>query len=182
MTEANNTREFLREFSRHSRRIYGFIRALVPNQADADELYQDVSTVLWEKFADFQPGTDFRAWAFQIAHFRVLNFRQRKGHLPFAFSDAFSDAVEADLASSDTSEMLDARFRALADCYAKLALRDKDLIDRRYLRGDSIKEIAEQTGRSMDFVYKTMRRIHAVLFECVSKSVAADPLAAEGNS
>lgn len=182
MTEAKITREFLREFSRHSRRIYGFIRALVPNQADADELYQDVSTLLWEKFGDFQPGTDFRAWAFQIAHFRVLSFRQRKGHLPHPFSDAFTEAVEADLASAETSDVLDARFRALADCYAKLSVRDKDLIDRRYLRGSSIKEVAEQTGRSIDFVYKAMRRIHSLLFDCVSNRVAADPLAGEGQS
>src|SRR5688572_18829221 len=112
MTEATATREFLREFSKHSRRIYGFIRALVPNQADAEELYQDVSTALLEKFGDFRPGSDFRAWAFQIAHYRVLSFRQRKGHLPHPFSDAFVEAVEADLASPEVTGLLDARFRA----------------------------------------------------------------------
>jgi RNA polymerase sigma-70 factor, ECF subfamily len=182
MTEPVDTREFLREFSEHSRRIYGFIRALVPNRADADELYQDVSTVLWEKFGDFQPGSDFRAWAFQIAHFRVLTFRQRKGRFPPPFSDAFIEAVEEDFASPDIGSLLEARFRALADCYAKLPARDKDLIDRRYLRGASIRDIADQVQHSIDFVYKALRRIHELLFDCVSRSVAADPLAEEGHS
>lgn len=179
MLEANSTREFLREFSKNSRRIYGFIRSLVPNQADADELYQDVSTILWEKFGSFQPGTDFRAWAFQIAHFRVLTFRQRKGRLPHPFSDAFVEAVEVDLASPDFGSLLDARFRALADCYSKLKARDKDLIDRRYLRGVNVKDISAQVHRSSDFVYKALRRIHGLLFDCISRGVAADPLAEE---
>jgi RNA polymerase sigma-70 factor (ECF subfamily) len=179
MTDASTTREFLREFSKHSRRIYGFIRALVHNQADADELYQDVCTILWEKFAEFRRGSDFRAWAFQIAHYRVLSFRQRKRNRPHPFSDAFIDVVEADLASTEVSDRLDARFRALAECYAKLPRTDQDLIDRRYLRGASVKEIAAQTRKGVDYVYKAIRRIHAVLFDCVTGQVADDPTAEE---
>jgi RNA polymerase sigma-70 factor (ECF subfamily) len=172
MAEGPNTRDFLREFSRHSRRIYGFIRALVPNQADAEEIYQDVCTVLWEKFGEFQPGTDFRAWGFQIAHYRVLSFRQRQGRSQLTFSEAFIDAVEADLTSADFSEQLDLRLRALADCYAKLPKHDRAMVDRRYVRGESVKLIAEQTRRGLDYVYKALRRIHQSLFDCVTRSVA----------
>ena len=87
----NDTKAFVALLTRYSRRIYSFIRTLVPNQADAEDLLQEVSTTLWEKFGTFRKGSDFRAWAFQIAHYKVLNFRQRRAHLPQLFAD---DLVE----------------------------------------------------------------------------------------
>lgn len=180
MLDDSKTRDFLAEFTKHSRRIYGFVRALVPNQADAEELYQDVSTLLWEKFGDFQPGSDFRAWAFQIAHYRVLSFRQRKSTQQKVFSDAFSDAVESELAAPETESLLDARFRALADCYGKLSSKDRALVDRRYLREMDVKAVAKSLGRGVDYVYKSLRRIHGLLFDCISRQVAVDPHVKEG--
>ena len=59
--------EFARLFSRNARRIYGFIMTLVFNHHDAEEVFQNTNVVLWNKFADFQPGSNFFAWASRIA-------------------------------------------------------------------------------------------------------------------
>ncbi|MBU4272305.1 MAG: hypothetical protein KKE86_07870 [Planctomycetes bacterium] len=51
-----DTKEFVALLTRYSRRIYSFIRALVPNQTDAEDLFQDVSATLWEKYGTFRKG------------------------------------------------------------------------------------------------------------------------------
>jgi RNA polymerase sigma-70 factor (ECF subfamily) len=57
-------------------RIKGFIRKLTEANCDLDDLVQDVNLVILLKRKDFLPGSNFIAWALQIAKFRVLNWRR----------------------------------------------------------------------------------------------------------
>lgn len=168
----NDTKEFVAMLTRDSRRIYSFIRTLVPNQADAEDLFQEVSTTLWEKYGTFRKGSDFRAWAFQIAHYKVLNYRQRRPHLPQLFADEMIERIAGDRLALDDS--LDARSHALADCYQKLSLLDRELVDLRYTVGATILAVAAKTGRSIDFVYKALRRIHGSLYRCIDETVGGE--------
>ena len=66
ITDPGNERlhdEFTRVFTVNQRAIYLYIRSLVANSADVDELWQETNLVLWQRFADYQPGTNFLAWA-----------------------------------------------------------------------------------------------------------------------
>ena len=168
----NDTKEFVALLTRYSRRIYSFIRTLVPNQADAEDLLQEVSTTLWEKFGTFRKGSDFRAWAFQIAHYKVLNFRQRRTHLPQLFADDMVERLSHERLLLD--DALEARFHALADCYQKLDRQDRELIDLRYTEGATIPAVAAHTGRSVNFVYKALRRIHSALYRCIDETIHED--------
>jgi RNA polymerase sigma-70 factor (ECF subfamily) len=58
-----NTPEFIRLLSLHTSSIYTYIRVLIPNRTDAEDVFQETSRTLWEKFDEYQPGTDshFRA-------------------------------------------------------------------------------------------------------------------------
>ena len=66
--------EFVRLYTASSRRIYTYILTLLPNRTDAEDVFQDVSVLLWEKFPEFTPGTQFSAWACRIAYFKALSF------------------------------------------------------------------------------------------------------------
>src|SRR5262245_8265994 len=79
--------QFLQLFLANERRIYAFILALVPVWSDADDLLQETSAVLWRKLDEFQPGSDFVAWALKIARFEVLNYRKRQSRDRGLFSD-----------------------------------------------------------------------------------------------
>ncbi|MFZ5830814.1 MAG: sigma factor, partial [Planctomycetota bacterium] len=57
----------VQEISRHQSRLRAFVRCLVVRSSDVEDILQDVNAVLWEKADEFQPGTDFWAWAIQIA-------------------------------------------------------------------------------------------------------------------
>ena len=63
--------QFLRLYTRHQHRILAYIYTLVPNRADAEDLLQDTAVLLWEKFAQFELGTDFIAWACRVAFLKI---------------------------------------------------------------------------------------------------------------
>src|SRR5436190_18410489 len=70
--------EFARLFARNARRIYGFIMTLVFNHHDAEEVFQNTNVILWNKFGEFQPGSNFFAWASRIAYYEVLTLMKQK--------------------------------------------------------------------------------------------------------
>jgi RNA polymerase sigma factor (sigma-70 family) len=57
--------------------LYYFARWLVHNQNDAEDLVQETYLKSLRNFASFQPGTNFRAWIFQILRNTFLSSRSK---------------------------------------------------------------------------------------------------------
>ncbi len=51
---------------------------------------------------------------------------------------------------------------------------DRDLLRRRYETGATIKSVAEAVGRSVEGMYKAMRRIHETLRDCVERKIKSE--------
>jgi RNA polymerase sigma-70 factor (ECF subfamily) len=162
--------EFMRLFLRHERRIYGLIFSLVPDWADADDLMQEVSTVIWRKFHEFEPGTNFSAWALKIARFQVLAYRKKQRVNRARLSDVTVEQI-ADRFCARTPESVDARRQALKRCIDKLNEQDRQLIQLKYNPGSSTESVAEAVGRSVHAVYKALNRVHGQLLDCITSSL-----------
>lgn len=169
MLNALQNRDFVRLWTAHGQRVYAYILTLVPQTADADEIFQDTGVTLWEKFDEFESGTNFKAWACRVALNKVRNFRQLRRHHMLHLGDAFIDLV--DQTATARADVLDLQNKALADCFSRLAAKDQDLIQRRYQQGASVKGVAGAIGRSTDAVYKALARIHNTLLQCVTLAV-----------
>lgn len=169
MNSGRNIDEFVRLFSLWTSSIYSYIHVLVPVHADADDIFQETSKTLWEKFGEFRGGGDegFRAWALKIARFEVLRFRQRQGRRRMVFDDQLQAALDdAAMAAIDTINL---RLDLLGDCYHKLSEEDRRVIDARYQIGASVEAIAAEMHRSVHSIYRALRRIHKSLFDCVQQ-------------
>ena len=57
--------------------LYNFARWLVHNQNDAEDLVQETYLKALRGFGSFQPGTNFRAWIYQILRNTCLSSRSR---------------------------------------------------------------------------------------------------------
>lgn len=163
------TVEFLRRLSQYERRIKAYILALVPNWADADDLYQETTVRLWEQFADYDSEQDFGAWACTVAHYLVLAHRKKLTREKGRFSQAFVDAVAKEVAA--TSKEADLRYRALQFCLQRLNKRHRDLVRRCYSGTNTLKAVAQQTGRTAAALYKALSRIRYSLHECIEKNL-----------
>jgi RNA polymerase sigma-70 factor, ECF subfamily len=169
MTDVDRNREFVRLWTAHGQRVYAYILTLLPNRTDADELFQETGVTLWEKFDQFQLGSNFRSWAYRVAHNKVRSFRQLRRHRVTLLSNESIDLV-AQTASIRSAE-LDRQHYILADCYAKLTSTDRHLIDLRYEPSATVKTVAYQVGRSVDAIYKALARVHRALFDCVRNAI-----------
>ncbi|MBN1394994.1 MAG: sigma-70 family RNA polymerase sigma factor [Pirellulales bacterium] len=165
LNRAERADEFARLFGRHARQVYSYILTLIPHWADAEDVFQETSAIIWEKFDQYIPGTNFRAWACQIAYYRAVWFRQRQKKLAVPFGEDFFRLVAAEMVSQ--GESLERRHAALAGCMERLPERDRKLVERSYAPGMTIRQAALELGRSPETTYKALKRIHRELYECV---------------
>src|SRR4051795_8448884 len=128
--EAESRKRLVALMTRHQRQIFSYIYVLVPNRADAEDLLQETSLVICEKFNEFREGTDFVAWACQIAYWRVRYSRQKFARSKVLFDQEILDVVAHTVGRM--TEELDDRHVALADCLRKLHTRDRELLLTRY--------------------------------------------------
>jgi RNA polymerase sigma-70 factor (ECF subfamily) len=165
---------FLRLFLQNERRIYAYILTLLPNRADADDVLQEASLVMWDKFDDEQPPHDFAAWGCRIAYFKVLDFYKKSHRSRVQFSQALLERVAETAVEQAATLQLDDRRAALSGCLEKLQARERDLLVCRFADGATTQSTAAQLGRSVEAVYKALAKIRQVLFECVSRTLARE--------
>src|SRR3974390_1899907 len=91
--EADSQKRLMILMTRHQRQVFAYIYALVPNRYDAEDLLQETSVVICEKFHEFEDGTDFVAWACQIAYWRIRYSRQKFARSKVVFNQEIVDAV-----------------------------------------------------------------------------------------
>jgi RNA polymerase sigma-70 factor (ECF subfamily) len=175
MSESSKTNEFLRLLMANQKRIYAFILAAVPNQVDADDLFQETVLLMWSKFDSFTRGTSFTAWGITVAKYQILSVRKRHSTRSVLLSRAAMDLLHEE--AQPFMEQTDSRMQALRKCIDKLDQRDYELICMRYRDEASVKSIAEQMGRSIQGIYKRIARIHDALLRCVRKAISAEEFA-----
>jgi RNA polymerase sigma-70 factor (ECF subfamily) len=168
--------QFLALFTKCQGRIQAFIRALVHDPTQADDVFQATSLVLWRSFATFRRDAEFLPWALGTARHQVLlhwRTRRRDRHV-------FSEALLADLADATTAavESAEARLAALEGCIAGLPERQRDLVRMFYGENQSAAAIAERWDRTVHAVYKALKVMRRALFDCVSRKLRdlAQPL------
>jgi len=168
--DTDSQKRLMSLMTRHQRQIFAYIYTLVPRRHDAEDLLQETSLVICEKFSDFRDGTDFVAWACQIAYWRIRYSRQKYARAKVIFNEEIFDAVSA-TAITMTRE-IDDRHEALGGCLQKLPARDREFVLTRYEPGSSVEEAARQSGRSIVAAYKALTRIRKALHDCVTHQLA----------
>ena len=154
------------------RRLHAFLWSLLGRPTDVDDVLQEVNVVLWRKRETFRPGSDFFAWAFEIARLQVLAHRGRKSRR----GELFDAALIAEIAEAAESEsaQYNQREAALQNCLQKLPTAQRELITRRYQPGISVNRLAAELGKSAKAVSESMRRIRESLRQCIERTLAAE--------
>jgi RNA polymerase sigma-70 factor (ECF subfamily) len=142
---------------------------MVHSLQDTEDVFQQATLTMWDRFSDFQPGTDFTAWAAQIARHKALNFLAARGRQRLCFSQEFIEEL-AQIEES-TNDDQEARLKALASCREKLSPVDQQLLERCYGGAGSIREAAKQIGRPVGSVYDSLSRIRHALLGCIQRKM-----------
>ena len=157
-------------YSSCQRRLYVYIVTLIGNHFDAHDILQDTNLVLWQKFDQFERGTNFMAWAREVAPYRVLRYRQLHANDAPTLEPSVLDVLANRLDNSD--ERRDSLYgAALPDCIEKLSDGDRELIALRYASGTAIKVLAERLHRSANAISQSLGRIRRLLKTCMEEAV-----------
>jgi RNA polymerase sigma-70 factor (ECF subfamily) len=165
-TPPDRTKELVLLMTQHQRRIFAYIYTLLPDRSAAEDVLQETSLIICEKFHEFRTGTDFVAWANQIAWWQVRAARTKFARSKVVFDDSVLESVAR--TATEMVPELDARHEALAHCLAKLPTRDRELVMTRYEPGNGVEEAAQRSGRSLVAAYKALARLRKLLHDCVS--------------
>ena len=152
----------------YSRRLLGFIRKRVKSDADAQDILQDV---FYQFIGNTKPIEQVTAWLFTVARNKITD-RQRK-HKPEALEDIYGRGEETDAAfdwtelffdNSDNPETEYLRslfWEALDNALNELPAEQREVFVMNEMEGIPFKEIAEQTGESVNTLLS--RKRYAVL-------------------
>ena len=156
--------------AREQARLRNFIRRRVPEGADAEDILQDVFSELVEAYRLMKPIGQVGAWLFRVARNRITDsFRKRK-RAPIAERTAFEGdgerlGIEELLPSQDGSpETAYARSvlaEELEDALAELPREQREVFIAHEVDGRSFKEIAAETGVSVNTLLS--RKHYAVM-------------------
>ncbi len=164
--------EYLQLVVRHQAAIHGYVRSIAPG-APVEDIVQEVNLVLWEKAAAFKPGTHFKAFAFRIAHLKTLEaLRADKRRRWLVFDSDLLAAIarrqeESAPASADTQD-------ALRDCLAELDPADRELLHRRYIHRQAVRDIARHDTRSEGALQQLFFRLRNHLRACIERRITME--------
>jgi RNA polymerase sigma-70 factor (ECF subfamily) len=154
------------------RKLFLYILSLVPNPADAEDILQETNLVLWRKFGEFQPGTDFIGWACKVAFYEVLKHRQAGSRKPLPLSEATLALLAQD--AEDVLGEVDSRREALLRCLGKLREPVRHMIRLRYQLGVDTRAVAEAVGRSLEATRRALHRARVALLRCIERELARE--------
>ena len=127
----------------HQGPILHYLKSLVGNHHEAEDLLQRTNLILGQKRSGFEAGSNFRAWSFAIARREALSrFRQqRRDQRLFAHAEVHGAAVDS--VEGDETPLLTMR-----DCLSRLPARDQELLLMRYGTKRTLHDYAKQLNRS----------------------------------
>ncbi|MEA3425619.1 MAG: sigma-70 family RNA polymerase sigma factor [Bacteroidota bacterium] len=151
----------------YSKRLMGFIRKRVNNEADAEDILQDV---FYQFIGNTQPIEQLTAWLFTVTRNKITD-RQRK-RKPDLLEDVYTEADEEssfdwtnlffdESNNPETAYLRNLFWEALHDALNELPQAQRDVFILNEIEGIPFKTLSEQTGDSINTLLS--RKRYAVL-------------------
>lgn len=170
MNGSDDLDEFVLHVNASQRSLYAFILTLVPHREDAYDILQETNLVIWQKRDEFHKGTNFHAWASQIARNKVLMYRRKTRRDRLCFDDVLVGKLANDVAEQPLFS--DEWLKPLWQCVDKLGEEDRALLEKRYVEGLQARHIADQIGRSPAAIAQALYRIRLGLMRCIDTAIS----------
>lgn len=159
--------ELVTLMTQYQGRLYVYILSLIGDRNAANDVLQETNVVLWKESRQFVLGTNFKAWAFRIAHFQCMAHRQRR----LRDRVVFSDEVVARLAieAKELDATYEERATALGRCLEQIHARSREALRLRYAEELAVKDVAKKMNRTANAISQLLFRARQWLIQCVKQ-------------
>jgi RNA polymerase sigma-70 factor (ECF subfamily) len=161
---------FLRLFVQNEDALRAYARALLPDWASVDEVLQESSVVMWRKLDQLRDESEFLPWGKMIVRFEALRSMRSAARDRLCFS---ADVIEL-LAGDDASSSIHDHEReqaALKHCLEKLEIGQRELVLLPYRGHGAVVDLAAETRRTVNSLYKKIGRLRERLTQCVNRQM-----------
>lgn len=156
---------FVRELTQAQFDLYAFIRMLIGRQQDADDILQETNAALWRKREEFDPARPFMPWAKTFAHYQVKAYLKKQAREKLVFNDESLDVLSERLSLERYS--VHKTLGRIEECIEKLAPKQRDLLEARYVSGLSLEDMASRMHCSINAVSILLCRMRQSLLHCL---------------
>jgi RNA polymerase sigma-70 factor (family 1) len=127
-------------YREYSGRLYRFAFGYLKSEAEAEELVQEVFTIIWEKRADLKEELSFKSFLFTISFNIIRKHFRTKAYL----SEYFKTGIASDIDMHTSQDIAyDSLNQYITSLVQQLPERRKEIFIKSRFEGLSIKEIAE---------------------------------------
>ena len=164
--------EFILELTEVQQRLVGFLFKRLADREQAREVLQRTNLVLCRKADNYEPGTNFKAWAMTVANYEVMAYRKKQVRERLVFTDEVDAMLRPDeegrpLAQSD-------RLAHLKLCLKAMSLKNRELIEWRYQGECTMEKIAQEIGSTIGAVKVKLHRLRRQLLGCIQNRMKKD--------
>ncbi len=150
------------------RSVAAFVRTLVPDFNEADDIVQRVAVVLVRKFNEYDHERPFVAWAIGIAKREIVIYRHERNKDRHIFKESLIEQIAETYQRSPDLPISE----QLARCLEALDIRWKQIIHLRYAQDLRTRQISDRTGMTDVAVRKLLSRARMSLRDCLNRERA----------
>jgi RNA polymerase sigma-70 factor, ECF subfamily len=172
MSDSTHETDFVAQLTNIQASLRLYVQSLMPGDASALDVVQQANATLWRKRGEFALGTHFKAWAFSVARYEVLNHRKQQARdSRLLFGGELEQVFANDLLEREDDT--ERRHEALQGCLKRLRQQDHELLMHRYTATTgSLDDFAQRIGRSVGGLKVTLHRLRNLLLSCIEKQMA----------
>jgi RNA polymerase sigma-70 factor (ECF subfamily) len=159
--------EVVRLLIEHRIDLFAFILAAVRDNRAAEEVMQNVAVVICNKSDQYECGTNFRAWAREIARRQILQFNREKKRGPGTLSPSELEYLVTAFDEAERDGLLEDRLNALRACLESLSKAARRFIRLRYEERLSLGQMAERSNLRPESLRKSLYRARIALRKCI---------------
>jgi RNA polymerase sigma-70 factor (ECF subfamily) len=151
----------------HQARLRAFVARYVESSHDVYDIVQDAWLDALRNLDSFDGERELLPWLRGICRNRVLNYYRSRRVRRTTGQSLVDGAIEAVAAADDCNDDELERVEALRRCIGQLPATQREVLDRRYLQGAAVKQMAADLNRTAASISMQLRRIRMTLLECV---------------
>lgn len=152
-------------------KLTAYLVSVTRNYIIADDLLQEVATVAFTKFDQYDPSRPFYPWVIGIARVELLRWRRAVSKERHVFSNETIARLE--MAQQEIEAEISPRREALHTCLSLLTGKTRKLVELRYTQDLKQSAIAERMGMKASTVRSILLRARRMIKECIELRLKA---------
>lgn len=169
-SQSNGSNQLAGLWSAASPALTVFVRTMVRDSHDVDDIIQQTGEYVSREFHGFEPGTSFTGWVITVAKIRIQRLWQDRSRDRLVLNPEALDML-ADAAATMGQE-IPVRQAAMRICVEKLQPCHQELLEMHYSNSQRPAQIAEQLGRTANAVSASLMRIRRTLKQCIEAQLS----------